>query len=100
MIKLLHHVLLLAAVLQFFSYCSAEPRILENIIKSVTIDKNSLKVSINDSFKEEWLQDDFFVEYESDIDLEKIPYSIALLPFTLTIYAIVWVSGKDYSIDC
>ncbi|MBA2307608.1 hypothetical protein H0W26_05755, partial [Candidatus Dependentiae bacterium] len=97
--KLFKKILLISVVVHLF-FNSSELQAIENIIKSVQIHKNTIKVSVNESFKKKWLRDDFFVEYESDIDLEKIPYSIALLPFTLNIHAIVWISGKNYSIDC
>ncbi len=97
--KLFKKLLLISVVVHFF-FNGSELQAIPNIIKSVQIHKNTIKVSVNESFKKEWLRDDFFVEYGSDINLEKIPYSIALLPFTLNIHAIVWISGKDYSIDC
>ncbi len=90
----------LAITLSFPFIWGEEQAALESIAKSVTIQKNRLDVGINDSFKESWLMGDFFAEYEPDIDLEKIPYSIALSPFIITIYPIVWISGKNYSIEC
>ncbi|MBA3752046.1 hypothetical protein H0X06_04595 [Candidatus Dependentiae bacterium] len=79
---------------------NAQPVEIEDITTSVVVQKNSLKVGINESFKKSWLTGDFFALYESDINLEEMPYSIALLPFIYNIYPVIWVSGKNYSIEC
>ena len=92
--------ILVSGGLLFFS-CSLLAKKPANIIESFVIKKNFIKICPNASFKEAWLrQDEFFAHYEDDINLEKLPYSIALLPFILNIYPIVWISGKSYTIDC
>ncbi len=103
--KKLYSLILTSSLLTFFSITitgeqQAKPEAVENIIQSVLIKDNYLKVAINEDFKTEWLTSNFFAYYDSDIDLTKIPYSIALLPFIFNIYPIVWISGKDYYIDC
>ncbi len=82
-----------------FAKASHEP---ENLIESTTINKSFIQVFVNKSFKKDWLKEnvDFFARYEDDINLEKIPYSIALLPFILNVFPFVWISGKNYTIDC
>ncbi len=72
---------------------------IENIIEKVRLKKNSILVFINESFKNKWLYSNFFASYEQDIDLRNIPYTIALLPFILNVYPIIWISGQNYSID-
>ncbi|MBA3752397.1 hypothetical protein H0X06_06460 [Candidatus Dependentiae bacterium] len=103
--KKLYSLTLVSSLFTFFSITSTgaletESKEMENIIKSVVIKDNCLRVAINEDFKMKWLTSNFFAYYDSDIDLTKIPYSIALLPFIFNIYPIVWISGKDYSIDC
>ncbi len=99
MLQKLWYSALLSNSIIFFSLATI-PQEPENIIQSVTINKRLITVSINESFKKAWLVDDFFAQYERNIDLRKMPKSIVLLPFILNIYPIVWISGKDYSIDC
>ncbi|MBA2306902.1 hypothetical protein H0W26_02100 [Candidatus Dependentiae bacterium] len=99
MVQKLRYSLILTHSLLFFSLVHAQGEA-EDLIESVVLDKHSINITINKSFKEMWLRDDFFASYEKDINLQQMPYSIALLPFILNIYPVVWVSGKDYVIDC
>ena len=70
-----------------------------DLIRSVTVNKNQLRVSINPHFKSRYLNDDFFVEYEEDIDLSLLDYSLLVMPFVCNVLPIVWISGQDYYID-
>lgn len=70
-----------------------------DLIKSIVIEKNKVTIQPNDSLKARFLVDDFFVEYDADIDLEKIPQSIVTLPFLLIIFSTVWASGETYYVD-
>lgn len=72
---------------------------LENLIESLEINKNSLKVTINKTLKNKYLVDDFFIEYDEDIDLNSFDKSIATLPFVLNVLPIIWISGEHYSIE-
>ena len=76
---------------------AAEP---ENLIESIKIDSNKLSVIINKQFKAAYLKDNFWVEYESDINLNKLDNSIVIMPFVLNVVPMVWLSGKEYVIDC
>jgi hypothetical protein len=70
-----------------------------SLIESLHITKNRVDVIINRDFKEQYLKDDFFVEYEQNIDLTKLDQSIVVMPFLMNVISIVWVSGKTYTID-
>lgn len=70
-----------------------------NLIDSVTVNKNILKIAINKGFKEKYLTSNFFAEYDRDIDLEKLDYSIQIMPFIMNVVSIIWISGRDYYID-
>lgn len=71
----------------------------EPLIESVTVNKNQLKIEVNTLFKEKYLTGDFFAEYDQDIDLSKLDYSIQIMPFIMNVVSIVWISGKDWYID-
>lgn len=82
------------------AYCQPKvdlPKV--NLIESVRIHKNRLDVAINNQFKEKYLTQDFFIEYDESINLEDLDYSIAILPFIMNVISLVWVSGKDYYVD-
>ncbi|MBA2307509.1 hypothetical protein H0W26_05230 [Candidatus Dependentiae bacterium] len=71
----------------------------ENLIKSVVINNNELKVLANDDFKSRFLKDDFFAIYEKDINLEKLDYSLVIMPFIMHVLSAVWISGETYYVD-
>lgn len=70
-----------------------------NLIESVSVDKNELRITINKEFKKKYLLDDFFAEYDDDIDLAQLDYSIQIMPFIMNVVSIVWISGKEYCIE-
>ncbi len=70
----------------------------EKLIEQATIKKNRINITINRAFKKAYLTDDFFVEYDKDIDLTKLDYSIVTLPFIMNVISLVWISGKEYTI--
>lgn len=70
----------------------------EPIIESLTCSKNDVKIRINSRFKEAYLKADFFATYDHDINLEEMPYEIVTMPFICNVIALIWISGKRYSI--
>jgi len=71
----------------------------QDLIQRIHVHKNTLQISVNESFKKQYLTDDFFVEYEPPIDLEQFDYSILSLPFITNVVSIVWISGETYFVD-
>lgn len=71
----------------------------KNLIASLNINKNLVKVGIHTKLKSTYLHDDFFVEYDSDIDLSRFEYEIVTMPFIANVISIIWISGEDYYID-
>ncbi len=71
----------------------------EDLIKKVIVKKNKMNILVNNEFKNKFLIDDFFVEYDEDIDLEKLDYSLVIMPFIMHVLSAVWISGKDYFVD-
>lgn len=69
------------------------------LIKSVSISKNRVDIHINDEFKKAYLLSDFFAEYDADINLESLDYSLVIMPFLMNVISIVWISGKEYYVD-
>lgn len=72
----------------------------QDLIESVHFPKkNRIEIKINKEFKKAYLHDDFFVEYDEDIDLTKLDYEIVTLPFLMNVMSLIWISGKKYSIE-
>lgn len=78
------------------SLCFFSQLLCNNLIERCTIKKNRLDITVNKEFKQAYLTDDFFVEY--DMSLEKLPYSIVTLPFVMNVISLVWISRKNYYI--
>lgn len=69
------------------------------LIQKLYIKKNYLEVRLHDDIQKKYLTEDFFVEYEQDIDLEAMPYEIATMPVIMNVIGLIWVSGKTFYID-
>lgn len=69
------------------------------LIKQVVVKDNKLTVVAHKRFTQQYLKEHFFVEYQNDIDLEKLPRSIILMPFIALIISTIWISGEIYTID-
>ncbi len=69
------------------------------LIDKLTVHKNRIDVTVNESFKKKYLKSDFFVEYDEDINLEQFDYSIVSLPFLMNVLSLIWISGEDYLIE-
>ncbi|MBA3752404.1 hypothetical protein H0X06_06495 [Candidatus Dependentiae bacterium] len=71
----------------------------EDLIESVIIERNKVTVEVNEQFKKKYLMGNFFAEYDEDIDLSKLDYSVQIMPFIMNAISIVWISGKTYYVD-
>lgn len=70
-----------------------------NLIESMVITEHRLDVFVNKHFKKKYLNDDFFVEYQDDIDLTKLDRSLLILPFIMNVFSTICISGDTYYID-
>ncbi len=86
---------LLFLVCALYTCISAETELIESML----VCKNRIDVIINEEFKAKYLKSDFFAEYDSEIDLEELDYSLQIMPFILNVVSIVWISGSHYYID-
>ncbi len=86
---------LLLLVSALYACISAETELIESML----VYKNRIDVIVNEEFKAKYLKSDFFAEYDSEIDLEKLDYSLQIMPFILNVVSIVWISGSHYYID-
>lgn len=89
-----------ASLLGDYQYHVTDKQSSDELIVSATITKSRLAVVINPEFKDRYLVNDFFVEYEDeDVDLTKLDGSLVLMPFLCNVVTIVWISGKKYFVD-
>ena len=71
----------------------------ENLIDSIIVHENRVDITPNKSFKEAYLLDNFFIEYDKEIDLTKIDLSLVVMPFVCQVMSIVWASDTTYYVD-
>jgi hypothetical protein len=69
------------------------------LIDHIDVNKSRLEVFACKKFKKQYQLDDFFAEYDDDIDLGKIDYSILQIPFLLNVIPIIWLFGEGYHIE-
>jgi hypothetical protein len=98
-------ILLLLFIVNNLSYASQAAVALEApitaqpFIQAVRIEGNVLHVMVNEEIAQTYLRENpFYVIYDKGIDLSKIPYSILTIPVITNLIAIIWFSGKNYTI--
>lgn len=91
-------ILSLLAYLAFCTFCIVASE-LPNLIDSISVNKNVLRIKANPEFHQNYLTDHFFAEYDKDIDLTGLDYSLVTIPFIMNVAPIVWISEKNYAVD-
>jgi hypothetical protein len=91
----------LYVMLVFLSVSTVQLSVSIELITDVKVLKNKITIRAQDDFHKAYLKESsFFVEYYDDtIDLRTLDYSIVTIPFILNVIPIVWVSGKQYTVD-
>ena len=95
----LRNYLALISLLFLNSFTLANDKHFPSLIESVNITKHRVEIIVNKDFKQKYLLDNFFAEYDEDIDLTKLDHSIVIMPFIMNVISIIWTSGKTYYID-
>lgn len=70
-----------------------------NLIEGIEVTPKRVEVRLNARFRRRYLWDDFFVEYDDDIGLDRMPLTVALAPFILNVVQLVWFSDDRYQFD-
>lgn len=71
----------------------------DQFITSINKDGQRITFVVNKQFHTAYLRDNLFVEYDTDIDLNQLDYTIITMPLIMNTIAIIWISGNDYYID-
>lgn len=71
----------------------------KKLIEALKVSKNKIIVIPNKEFKRAYLTDNFFAEYETDIDMTSFDYSMHTMPFIMNVISIIWISGGTYYVD-
>lgn len=76
-------------------YLFSHPLLIENI----QVLGSTIIVRPNEEFKKKYLNNDFFVTYENEVDLSQFDYSILSIPFLMNVVSIVWISQEMYYVE-
>lgn len=68
------------------------------LIEQLHITENKLEIIPHASLKGTYLKENFFLTVEK-INLKEIPLNILLTPFIFNIAPIIWLSGKEFTLD-
>lgn len=71
----------------------------DQFITSINREGQRITFVVNKQFHTAYLRDNLFVEYDSEIDLNQLDYTIITMPLIMNTIAIIWISGNDYYID-
>ena len=73
---------------------AAEPLIRAKIIKN-----NSVYFHLSVEFTKKYVKQPFHLSYPQEIDLKNLPPSIVDIPLITNVIAVIWLSGKEYTIE-
>lgn len=93
--------LITATIIALWSSAHCDSSTLQhpNIIEKISVQGSKLNVTPDARFKKKYLKDNFFAEYDADINLEQFDNSVLSLPFIMNVISIIWISGDTYAID-
>ena len=69
------------------------------LITKLTVKGCSMRCTIHPEIKDVYLTDNFFIDYEQDINLESMDYAVLTMPIVFNLFSLVWFSGKDFYVD-
>lgn len=68
-------------------------------IDSLILEDHRITYKVNDAFHTIFLRENLFVEYQTDINLNDLDFTIITMPLIMNTIGMIWISGNDYSID-
>ena len=69
------------------------------LTRDVSVTHNRIDVKVDERFRENYLWDDFFVEYSEDLGLSDMDPVIVIAPFVLNVVQLVWLSDRTFRLD-
>lgn len=68
------------------------------LIHDIKIENQKITYFLNKKFHAKYLRENLYVEYENDIELSQLDYTILTMPLIMNTIGIIWISNKEYSI--
>lgn len=85
------HLLLLCFV---FQVSASEP-----LIRAKIINNNTIYFHLSAEFTKKYVKEPFYLTYPQAINLHNLPPTIVDIPLITNVIAVIWFSGKEYTID-
>src|SRR5439155_2243439 len=70
-----------------------------SLIQSITTTNNAIRIVAEKEFTDSYLTSNFFAEYDRNINLAKLDFTILTIPFIMNTAPIVWISQKTYTLE-
>jgi len=71
---------------------------MKTLLRDLTIESGIVRFVSPDELRERYLSEDFLVEYDPPLDLEKVPGHVLMVPYLLNVAPLVWAIGGDFSV--
>lgn len=68
------------------------------LIDSIDINGQKITYFLNKKFHKTYLRQHLYVEYQHDIDLSELDYTVITMPLIMNTIGMIWISNQDYSI--
>lgn len=69
------------------------------LIKAKVIKNNNVNFYLNEKFRKKYAKGPLNISYPEEIDLNTIPSSIVDIPLITNVIPVIWLSGKNYTIE-
>ncbi len=71
----------------------------ERLIRAKIIERNNICFHLSAEFTKKYVKQPFRLSYPQEINLENLPPSIVDIPLITNVIAVIWLSGKEYTIE-
>ena len=71
----------------------------EPLIRTKTIQNNSVYFRLSAEFTKKYVRESLHLSYPQEVDLNNLPPSIVDIPLITNAIAVIWLSGKEYTIE-
>lgn len=83
----------------FLICCTLGISAAEQLIKTRSIKNNSVCFYLSAEFSKQYVRRPLLLSYPEEIDLNSLPPSIVDIPLITNVIAVIWFSGKEYTIE-
>jgi len=83
----------------FLICCMFQINAAEQLIRTKVIKNNSVYFYVSTEFSKKYVRQPLHLTYPQEIDLATLPSSIVDIPLITNVVPVIWLSGKEYTIE-